>query len=275
MQRKLVLLIILSAFFLPQFLCAGVVTDRILSSQTLVVGTTGDFPPFASGTTQGKLIGFDIDLARKLADALNVKLQIKQMEFAKLLPAIKNGSIDVALSGITMVPHRNLEVAFIGPYALSGQSLLGKETLIATLTNSEQLANANFKIAVLRGTTSEKTARKGMPLAQLILTDTHDQSLILLIDGKVDAILADLPFCKVVEFRYPQHNFKALAETLTFEPLGIALSGEDHLFHNLIHNFLIIMEESGTLQNMKNHWFKSNSWIKELPDMDFFKGLEK
>jgi polar amino acid transport system substrate-binding protein len=269
------LFILLSLLILPQSLSAGVVTDRIQSSQTLVVGTTGDFPPFTTGTTQGKLIGFDIDLARQLASALNVKLQIKQMEFAKLLPAVKDGKIDVALSGITMTPHRNLEVAFIGPYALSGQSLLGKETLIATLTSNEKLANATFKVAVLEGTTSEKTAREGLPHVKLTMTNTHDQSLMLLIDGKVDAILADLPFCRVAEIRYPQHNFKSLDNTLTLELLGIAISGEDHLFHNLLQNFLLIMEQSGTLQNMKDYWFKSNSWIKEIPDMDFFKELEK
>ncbi len=275
MSRSLLVLILLFVSFLPQFLFAGVVTDRIQSSQTLVVGTTGDFPPFAASTTQGKLIGFDIDLARKLADALNVKLQLKQMEFAKLIPAIKDGSIDMALSGITMAPSRNLKVAFVGPYALSGQSLLGRETLIATLTSNEKLANANFRVAALKGTTSEKVARQGMPHVKLTMTDTHDQSLMLLIDGKVDAILADLPFCRVAEFRYPQHNFKSLKDTLTFEPLGIAISGEDHLLHNLTQNFMLLMEESGTLQNMKNQWFKSNNWIKELPDMDFFKELEK
>ncbi len=275
MLRNLLLLITLSVCILPQSLFAGVVTDRIQSSQTLVVGTTGDFPPFATNTTQGKLIGFDIDLAYKLAGALNVRLQFKQMEFVKLLPAIKDGSIDVALSGITMVPRRNLEVAFVGPYAFSGQSLLGKEALISTLTSNEKLANANFKVAVLKGTTSEKAAHEGMPHVKLTITETHDQSLILLIDGKVEAILADLPFCRVAEIRYPQHNFKSLDDTLTFEPLGIAISGEDHLLHNLIQNFMVIMEKSGTLQNMKNHWFKNNSWIKELPDMDFFKELEK
>lgn len=275
MPRNLLLLITLSVYLLPQPLFAGVVTDRIQSSQTLVVGTTGDFPPFATNTTQGKLIGFDIDLAHKLAGALNVRLQIKQMEFAKLLPAIKDGSIDIALSGITMVPRRNLEVAFVGPYALSGQSLLGKEALISTLTSNEKLANSNFKVAALKGRTSEKAARKGMPHVKLTMTDTYDQSLMLLLDGKVKAILADLPFCRVAEVRYPQHNFSSLDDTLTFEPLGIAISGEDHLLHNLVQNFMLIMEESGTLQSMKNQWFKNNSWIQELPDMDFFKELEK
>ena len=275
MLQKLLFFITLSCFLMPQMLHAGAVTERIKSSQTLVVGTTGDFPPFAANTTQGKVIGFDIDLARKLANGLGLTLQLKQMEFAKLLPAIEDGSIDIALSGITMMPSRNLDVAFIGPYATSGQSLLGKEQLISTITSNEKLANATFTIAALQGSTSEKAAREGKPHAKVILTQTHDQSLILLLNGEVDAILADFPFCKVAEFRYPQHNLKALENALTFEPLGMAISGDDPLFQNLIRNFLLVMEGSGTLEKLKNKWFKNNSWIKTLPDMDFFKNLEQ
>ncbi len=275
MLQKLLFFITLSCFIMPQMVYAGAVTERIKASQTLVVGTTGDFPPFAANTTQGKVIGFDIDLAHKLANGLGLTLKLKKMEFAKLLPAIKNGSIDIALSGITMTPNRNLDIAFIGPYATTGQSLLGKEQLISTITSNEKLANATFTIAALRGSTSEKAAREGTPHAKVILTKTHDQSLILLLNGEVDAILADFPFCKVAEFRYPQHNLKALKNALTFEPLGMAISGNDPLFQNLVHNFLLVMEGSGALDKLKTKWFKHNGWIQALPDMDFFKNLEQ
>jgi polar amino acid transport system substrate-binding protein len=275
MLHKIVFLITLFSLIASHTLLAGTVTERIKSSQTLVVGTTGDFPPFAANTTQGKVIGFDIDLAHKLANGLGLTLQLKQMEFSKLLPAIKDGSIDIALSGITMMPSRNLDVAFIGPYATSGQSLLGKEQIISAISSNEALASASFRIAALQGSTSEKAAREGIPHAKVTLTTTHDQSLILLLKGDVDAILADFPFCKVAEFRYPQHKLKALEGALTFEPLGIAISGDDPLLQNLIQNFLLVMEGSGTLEKLKKKWFKSNVWIKELPDMDFFKNLEQ
>ena len=172
--RKPFFLIICCFLFIPQIVSAGKVTERIRSSQTLVVGTTGDFPPFAANTTQGTIIGFDIDLAQNLANGLGLNLQLKRMEFAKLLPAIKDGSIDVALSGITMMPSRNLEVAFIGPYATSGQSLLGREELISSINSNEALANADFKVAALKGSTSERAAREGIPQAKLTLTSTHD-----------------------------------------------------------------------------------------------------
>ncbi len=275
MSRRILFLFSFLLLLTPHFLTAGTVTDRIHSTKTLVVGTPGDFPPFSAMTMQGKMIGLDIDLAKNLASGLGVELKLKQMEFAKLIPAVKNGSIDIALSGITMLPSRNMEVAFIGPYAVSGQALLGKKETIAALTSNEELAAASFRLAALKGTTSEKAALEGLQHVKLTLTDTHDQSLMLLLSGKVDAILADFPFCKVAEARYPKHNLAVLDEPLTFEPLGIAVSGNDPLFINILQNYLVLMEGTGTLDKMKERWFKHGDWIDALPDMNFFKDLEK
>ncbi len=275
MFQRLSSALFLLLLLLPQLLFAGHVTERMQATKTLIVGTPGDFPPFSATTIHGQLIGLDIDLAKTLAAGLGVKLTLQRMEFAKLLPAVKDGSIDMALSGITMLPDRNMDVAFIGPYALSGQALLGKDKYIATITSNEELAAVSFRLAALKGTTSEKAAREGMRNVQLTLTDTHDQSLILLLNGKVDAILADFPFCKIAEFRYPDHGFTVLDEPLTFEPLGIAISGTDPLFMNIIQNYLLLLEGSGALEKMKERWFKHNDWIKELPDMTFFKDLEQ
>ena len=275
MTRRIVLFFAFLLILLPQFLIAGTVTERIQATNTLVVGTPGDFPPFSAATIRGTMIGLDIDLAKNLAAGLGVKLKLQQMEFAKLIPAVKDGTIDIALSGITMMPGRNMEVAFIGPYAASGQALLGSKEQIAAITSNEDLATLSIRLAALKGTTSEKAAREGLRNAKITLTDTHDQSLMLLLGGKVDAILADFPFCKVAEARYADHDFAVLDQPLTFEPLGIAVSGDDPLFINLIQNYLILMEGTGTLNKMKERWFKHGDWIKELPDMNFFKDLKQ
>jgi polar amino acid transport system substrate-binding protein len=273
MRQPFSSLLLLCLVFLPLLAQAGPVTERIIKTKSLVLGTPGDFPPFSMSTADGKLIGLDIDLARSLAQGLDVELKVERMEFAKLLPALENGSIDIAMSGITMMPSRNLRFAFIGPYALSGQALLGKKEIIAKLADKEDLGQAKFHMAVLKGTTSEETA-KAFTKATRTLTDTHDQSLILLLDGKVDVILADYPYCKVAEMRFADRDIDLLDEPLTFEPLGIAIAGNDPLLSNLVHNFLVLLEGGGILAKLKDRWFKSNDWMKELPDLEFFRDLE-
>jgi len=274
-MKSIILIISLLFLLAPSQLIAGQVTERIITSKTLLIGTPGDFPPFTATTSTGQLIGFDIDLARNLAGWLQVRIEFKQMEFSELMPALEADKIDMAMSGITMTPLRNLRGAFVGPYALSGQSILGKKTILEQVSTPEDLRKLTCCVAVLKGTTGETMAENLLPGAKITSTSTLDESLILLLDGKVDAIVADYPFCRVAEFRYKDRGFAMFDEPLTFEPVGIAVSGKDPLFINLIENYLSIIKGSGGLEQLQKKWFKSNDWMKKLPDLDFFRELEK
>ena len=274
-MKRIILIFSLVCLLAPSQLIAGQVTERIITSKTLVVGTPGDFPPFTATTSTGQLIGFDIDLARNLAGWLQVKIEFKQMEFSELMPALEADKIDMAMSGITITPLRNLRGAFIGPYALSGQSILGKKSILEQVSTPEDLRRLTCCVAVLKGTTGETMAKNLLPDANIISTSTLDESLMLLLDGKVDAIVADYPFCRVAEFRYKDRGLAMFDKPLTFEPVGIAVSADDPLFVNLVQNYLTVMTGSGALKQLQEKWFKSNDWMKELPDLDFFRELEK
>jgi polar amino acid transport system substrate-binding protein len=274
-MKPVIFILSLILLLAPSQLFAGQVTERIAENKTLVVGTPGDFPPFTASTSTGRLIGLDIDLAKNLASWLQVKIEFKQMEFSKLISALEENKIDMAMSGMTMTPRRNLQAAFIGPYALSGQSILGKKTILEQVSTPEDLRKVTCCVAVLKGTTGEKMATEMLPDANIISTSTLDESLILLLNGKVDAIVADYPFCRVAEFRYKDRGFAMFDEPLTFEPVAIAVSADDPLFVNLVQNYLAIMTGSGALKKLQEKWFKSIAWMKDLPDLDFFRKLDK
>ncbi len=274
-MKPVLLILSLLLLLVPSQLVAGQVIDRIVKNKTLVVGTPGDFPPFTASTAMGELIGLDIDLAKNLAGWLKVRIEFKQMEFAELMPALEANKIDMALSGMTMTPQRNLRAAFVGPYALSGQSILGKKSILEQVSTPEDLKRLTCCVAVLKGTTGETIANNLLTGAKIISTSTLDESLMLLLNGQVDAIVADYPFCRVAEFRYQDRGFAMFEEPLTFEPVGIAVSPDDPLFVNLVENFLAILTGSGALKQLQERWFKSNDWMKQLPDLDFFRELEQ
>ena len=118
---------------------AGSILDRILKRGELVVGTTGTQPPLNATTKDGKIIGLDADIAKGIAIRMGVKIQFETMPFAKLLPALHADKVDMILSSMTMTPERNLKVAFIGPYYISGKGVLTKTQTIATLQAAENL----------------------------------------------------------------------------------------------------------------------------------------
>ena len=135
------------------------VIDRIVKRGELRVGTSGTQPPLSATAKDGSLMGFDIEIANAMATAMGVKLTLVPMDFHDLLPAVQKGDVDMVLSGLTMTPQRNMKVAFVGPYLVSGMSLLTKSKTMAKLRKAEEINTATVKVAALRGSTAEKFAR--------------------------------------------------------------------------------------------------------------------
>ena len=123
------------------------VLDRIQKRDMLVVGTVGDMPPFNMTSKDGKIIGYEADLARFLADSLGVKLEFKTMQFSELLPALEAGKVDMVMSSVTMTIKRNAKYAFVGPYYISGKGILTNLATLANVKGPGEIDKSEFKIA--------------------------------------------------------------------------------------------------------------------------------
>ena len=243
---------------------AGTVMDRIQKKGELVVGITGNQPPLNATTRDGKIIGLDADIATMIAKNMKVKIKFTPMPFAKLLPALEAGQVDMVISGMTVTPERNLKVAYVGPYYISGKGVLTKGENIASLQDSSGLNKPEFKVAALKNSTSQMFVEKVIPNATLVTTKSYKKAIDLLFQNKIDALIADYPFCAFSAFRYRDKGLIAGEARLTFEPLGIAMP-EDTLLINWIQNFMGMLEGSGKLKGLTKRWFQDGSWIKELP----------
>jgi polar amino acid transport system substrate-binding protein len=240
------------------------VLDRIIAQGTLRVGTSGDQPPLSAATKAGDIIGLEADLAEAMAQAMDVRLQMVRMPFKDLLPALEGGKVDVVMSGMTMTPKRNMRVAFVGPYFVSGKALLTKSKRMASVKESSELNNPDTRLAALEGSTSQMFIEKGIPRAKLVLVKDEDQGVKMVIDGKVDALLADFHVCAVSVLRHPKENLSTLVAPLTFEPLGAALAASDPLLVNWMSNFLLMLEGMGAMEELRTHWFKEGDWLSSL-----------
>jgi len=243
---------------------AGPVMDRIIKKGELVVGTTGAQPPMTATTKKGKLIGLDVDIAKAMADALGVKVKFVSMPFAKLLPALEENQVDIILSGMTITPKRNQKVAFVGPYYVSGKGILAVAEKYAALQQAKGLDTPEVTVAALKDSTSQKFAETLISKAKLILTNSYEEAIDLLLKGKIDVIVADYYFCALTAYRYQDKGLIAGRSPLTFEPLGIAMT-EDTLLINWVQNFMGILKGSGQLKEMGEKWLTGGSWIDELP----------
>ena len=243
---------------------ASPVLDRIQKRGELVVGTMGNMPPLNMTSKDGEIFGLEPDLARMLAKAMDVKVKFVTKPFNELLPALQTGEVDMVLSGMTITPERNRKVAFIGPYFISGKAFLTKIKTIAYADEAKDANNPNTKIAALKGSTSQAFAEEYLDKTTLFTTGTYDEAVDMVLQDKVQAMIADYPICIVSVYRYPEAGLLSIVTQLTYEPIGIAIPANDPLLMNWTRNTLNNIEGSGILDELKLKWFAEGDWLNKL-----------
>lgn len=243
----------------------GTILDRIQKKGELVVGMSGDQPPLNATSRDGKIIGLEADISSRMATAMGVKLTVASMPFSQLLPALSDGKVDMILSGMTMTPTRNLKVAFVGPYYVTGKAFLTKKETIASLKDADGIDKPEYVVVALKGSTSQAYVEKVLPKAKLVPTNDYDEALDMVIKDKAHVMVADYHFCVVSAVRFRDKGLTTVTAPLTFEPIGVAMPDGDPLLVNWVQNFLVTLNGSGDLKTMTERWFKDASWLNELP----------
>lgn len=241
------------------------VLNRIIKNGVVRVGTSGNQPPFTMKSKTGRLTGYEVELAELLANAMGVELLLVEKPFPELLPALEAGEVDMVMSGMSITPERNVKVAFVGPYIVSGKSILStSSTLLAAIDAEGAFKQEDLTVTTLEGSTSQRFVEKMLPKSKLVTTDDYDASVKLLLDGKADAMVADTPICALSMLRHPEANLGTLTRPLTLEPIGVALPSGDSLLINLLENYLDALEVIGVLDKLEEQWFQDATWLMQI-----------
>lgn len=236
--------------------------SEIVERGTLRVGLTGAQPPFSMKAKNDELIGYDVDLANLLATSMELTLELVEMPFGELLPSLEANKIDMVISGMTITPARNVKTAFVGPYLISGKSILTKEKALSNATNAADINN-NIKVVTLAGSTSEKFAKKHLDNVDLELVSNYEDAIQKIINDESQVMVADYPTCAYAMLRYPNNGMVILDRPLTIEPIGIALPN-DALFINMVDNYIESLDAMGVLAVMEEKWFENPYWLLQL-----------
>lgn len=244
---------------------AGEALDRVIDFKVLKVGMSGNQPPMNTYNRSGQLMGYDVDLARALAAAMKVQLDIKVMPFGDLMKALDNNEIDMVISGMAITPERTAKASFVGPYMMSGKSLLTKDSVLARAESTVDFNRADLKLVALKNSTSSDFAREAAPDAKLIEVADYDEGVAQVIRGDADALVADMPICLLSVLRYPEAGLTTLGRPITVEPIGIAIKSNDAQFLNLVQNYVDAYAKSGMLSKLRKKWLEEKDWIAALP----------
>ena len=244
---------------------AGETLQRVIDFKVLKVGMSGNQPPFNAVSKSGSPMGFDVDLARALAAAMKVKLELKPMPFGELMSALESDQIDMVISGMEITPERSEAAYFVGPYMMSGKSILTKNSVLAKVKGTEEFNRKDLKLVALKGSTSASFVSMAAPEATLVEVADYDEGVAMILDGTADAMVADMPICVLSVLRYPEAGLTTLSKPLTVAPVGIAIDKKDAQFLNLVDNYLSAYEKVGLMNKLRKKWFEDKGWIAALP----------
>jgi polar amino acid transport system substrate-binding protein len=244
---------------LQQKLIEESTVEQVIKRGVLRVGMS-TFVPWAMTDKAGNLIGFEIDVATRLAQDMGVKAEFVPTKWAGIIPALLTGKFDVIIGGLGITPQRNLKVNFSIPYDHSGVAIVAHKQLAAGCSRLEDFNRADVAVTARLGSTSAAAANKLLPKAQKRFFDDESQVIQELVNGRVHALLAGTPLPTYQALKYPDTLFLPVKGTVTKEPIGFAVRKGDFDTLNFLDSWIRVMEAEGWLAERKAYWFETQEW---------------
>jgi polar amino acid transport system substrate-binding protein len=237
--------------------------EQVMKRGVLRVGMS-TFVPWAMQDKGGNFVGFEIDVANRLARDMGVKAEFIPTKWSGIIPALLTGKFDIIIGGMGIRPERNLKVNFSIPYDHTGMSIVAHRKMAAGLRQLGDFNNVNVSIAARTGTTAAAAAKQWMPKAKLRLFDDESQAIQELLLGRVHAVVASAPLPAFQAIANPDKLFLPLKEDFTREPIGFALRKGDFDSLNFLDNWIRVAEAEGWLRERKQYWFETKEWERLL-----------
>ncbi len=236
------------------FLVGLLVVSQLLAAcigrEKLRVATTGSWPPFESmDEASQQVVGFDIDLVNAVAEKAGFEVEYVSLPWDSLLAGIANCQYDLAVSAITITEKRSEKFSFSAPYFSAGQ-IVAVRTDNMGITGKESLTGKT--VAVQLGTTGDLEA-KNLPDVTVKIYDETDQIFQVLLEGKVDAIIADRPLVVYYMGKDPG-QFKMVGEVFTDEQYGIAICKTKPDLVKKINKALEKLKAEGVIDQLTQKW---------------------
>ncbi|MDO6542004.1 transporter substrate-binding domain-containing protein [Photobacterium sanguinicancri] len=226
---------------------------------TLRVGLS-TFVPWAMRDKQGELIGFEVDVARRLAKDAGLKVEFIPTAWDGIIPALLAGKFDVIIGGLSITPQRNMSVLFTAPYAHSGVQLAANKTMADGKSAIADFNKRSVTLAVRRGAFTVQTAKKYFPKAKLRQFDDDAQAFQEVLNGNAHAVLASSPKPEQMAIQYNEKLYIPLTDRLDRGSEAFAIRHGEFDLLNFFNNWILLRTEDGWLKERHDYWFTTLDW---------------
>ena len=238
------------------------VIDRIRRRGLLKVGV-GLFEPWVICGANGGLIGYEVDVARRMADDMGVRIQFVRTDWYYIIPALLEEEFDLIISGMGMTPRRSLLVNFSIPYAEFGTAVVANTVRAGDRSTPTEFDREDILFGARAGTLPAQVVTDHFPRAGLRLFDADSALLDALLGGDVDAVVVD----QVKAARWLDENPEVLhrpfAELFEKIPEAMALRKNDVDTLNFLDSWITHYRTSGWLAERRGYWFETRTWAEQ------------
>ena len=227
----------------------------------VVVGVLGTDEPlsFIDPKTR-EMVGYDVDLARAVAQKLGVKPVFKQITLAARIPELQQGHVDLLAASLTHNREREAQIDFSLTTFITGQKVMTKAN--SPIKDVAELAGK--RVATAKGGSMEVNIKKAVPTVTVISFDTSPQALVAMQQGKTVAFVNDeMSLVRaMVQLGDQRKDYKLLPTIISIEPLALGIKKGEASFKKVVDDTLREMESNGKADGLYEQWFGQKSSLK-------------
>ncbi len=218
--------------------CAAAFAD------TLTMGTNASFPPYEYYENK-VIVGIDAEIAAAIAAKLGMELEIQDMDFKAIIPAVTEGKVDFGMAGMTVTDERKQSVNFSDTYATGIQAIIVKEDSEIASVEDLSKEGATWKIGVQDATTGDVYCTLDFGEERVSKYAVGADAVEALKTGKVDCVIIDNEPAKA--YVAANEGLKVLDSKYTEEDYAICVNLENTELLEKINGALKELTEDGTV----------------------------
>ena len=251
-----------TAEFFPWWAFDSVI-EEVQDRGTLRVGL-GLFEPWSACNADGELIGFEIDVAKKVAADMGVEIEFVPTNWTYIISELIAEEFDVIISGMAILPHRNLKVNFTSPYNPAGVYLVANREQTAALDMLADFNSSEVTLATRRGASSIGFLKNVFPEAMLLLFDSDTAVLQAVVAGDAHAAAAFATTRTRWIEAHPETLHLPFEEPFASEVGAMAIRKGDLDTLNFFNSWIAANEADGWLGQRRQYWFETREWEDQL-----------
>lgn len=224
--------------------------DKVKKAGKIVIGTDNTYPPMEF-TQNGKIVGFDIDVADAVGKKLGVKVEYQPTSFDGLFLALQSKKFDAVQSSVSITDKRKQTMIFTKPYIYGGNSIF----IMKSNTSIKSSNDLNGKvIGVQAGSTAQDVVSKISGIKEVKKYDGMTDAFLDIQNGRIDAVVGD-PQVGDYYITDKKNIFTKVKSLLNVEPEGVAFRKSDVLLRDAYDKALDDLKKDGTLSKISMKWF--------------------